>query len=270
MDNLDKRPIPRARKAGTQRLSKSALKTQDTTQMTPMAGRLMLVLGYMKEFQGALDFKELFNSAIDAVLSVTGMDRGYGFLVTHKNDQMSLKEITTRKKGSEFFEEDYTISKSMLKRVLQAKGAVIVDDADTSIESTVSMRDFKIKSVACLPIMLYNKETRVDELRGIIYADKMMSGKMADHAKTTLQMLTELIAINIERCLKFQETEDIKHSYLEFLQTVVNEVNILQENIGIISTHLDQLENPEEIAELAAHVVDQQGRLHEISTSLRQ
>ncbi len=171
-------------------------------EMSPMAGRLMLTLGYIKEFQGALSLKDLYNSAIDAVLSVTSMDRGYGFLIEYKQDQMSLKEITSRKKGKDFFEKDYTISKSMLKKVIKANGAVIVEDADSKVESTVSIRDFKIKSVVCLPLMLYDKETKKELLRGIIYADKMMTGKIPDHAKTTLQMLTELVAVNIERCLK--------------------------------------------------------------------
>ncbi|NQZ59952.1 MAG: hypothetical protein HRT88_21070, partial [Lentisphaeraceae bacterium] len=123
MNNFDQPPVPKARRGGTQILSKRSIETLDTAQMTPMAGRLMLVLGYMKELHGALNLKDLYNSAIDAVLSVTGMDRGYGFLVTNENDQLKLKEIATRKKGNEFFEQDYTISKSMLTRVLKAKGA---------------------------------------------------------------------------------------------------------------------------------------------------
>ena len=182
-------------------MTTTARKQADDTGMSPMAGRLMLVLGYMKEFQGALELKELYSSAIDAVLSVTGMDRGYGFIIEYKQEQMSLKEITSRKKGNDFFEKDYTISKSMLKKVIKANGAVIIDDADTSTESTVSMRDFNIKSVVCLPLILHDKETKKDVLRVIIYADKMMTGKLPDHIRTTLQMLTELIAINIDRCL---------------------------------------------------------------------
>ena len=145
------------RKSSTGRNQK---KSNAKDEMSPMAGRLMLILGYMQEFQGALNLKDLYNSAIDAVLSITGMDRGYGFLIEYNQDQMSLKEVTSRKKGKDFFEKDYTISKSMLKKVIKANGAVLIDNADTSIESTMSMRDFKIKSLVCLPLMLYDKETK--------------------------------------------------------------------------------------------------------------
>jgi hypothetical protein len=256
------------RKAATGRAQKESVNPQDES-MSPMAGRLMLILGYMQEFQGALNIKELYNSAIDAVLSVTGMDRGYGFLIEYNQDQLSLKEITSRKKGKDFFEEDYTISKSMLKKVIKANGAVIIDNADTSVESTVSMRDFKIKSIVCLPLMLHDKESKKDVLRGIIYADKMMIGKLPDHARTTLQMLTELIAVNIDRCIKFQEMQGTWESYNTFFKDVANELNILSENIDIISQAVKSSTNLDQKGELTQHVNDQKNRLHEIINSLR-
>ena len=241
---------------------------KEDESMSPMAGRLMLILGYMKELQGALNLKELYNSAIDAVLSVTGMDRGYGFLIQYKQDQMSLKEITSRKKGQDFFEKDYTISKSMLRKVIKANGAVLIDDADTNVESTVSMRDFKIKSLVCLPLMLYDKESKKDVLRGIIYADKMMSGRLPEHSRTTLQMLTELIAINIDRCLKYKEMQGTWESYNSFFIDVAQELKILSENLGIISSSVrssDDLNNKSEITQ-QAHA--QKTRLIEIMNSL--
>jgi len=236
--------------------------------MSPMAGRLMLILGYMKEFQGALNLKELYNSAIDAVLSVTGMDRGYGFLIEYNQDQMSLKEVTSRKKGQDFFEKDYTISKSMLRKVIKANGAVLIDNADTSVESTMSMRDFKIKSLVCLPLMLYDKESKKDVLRGIIYADKMMAGKLAEHARTTLQMLTELIAINIDRCIKFQDMQSTWDSYNDFFKEVANELNIIKDNLDVICKGVKTANSENEIPTYTQHLKDQQNRIAEIVQGL--
>jgi transcriptional regulator with GAF, ATPase, and Fis domain len=238
------------------------------SDMSPMAGRLMLVLGYMKEFQGALNLKDLYASAIDAVLSVTGMDRGYGFVINYKQEQMSLKEITSRKKGSDFFEKDYTISKSMLKKVIKANGAVIIDDADTSTESTVSMRDFNIKSIVCLPLILHDKETKKDVLRGIIYADKMMTGKLPDHMRTTLQMMTELIAINIDRCLKYQDINSTVETYNQFLKMTGERLEDLKDNFAVISEAISSApENDHET--LISHTVDQRKELTEIINNLR-
>ena len=257
--NLDRR------KTSTGRRSKQG---DSGDEMSPMAGRLMLILGYMKEFQGALNLKDLYNSAIDAVLSVTGMDRGYGFLIEYNQDQMSLKEITSRKKGKDFFEKDYTISKSMLRKVIKANGAVLIDNADTSVESTMSMRDFKIKSLVCLPLMLYDKETKKEVLRGIIYADKMMAGKLADHARTTLQMLTELIAVNIDRCLKFQEMQSTWDSYNDFFKDVANELNIIKDNLDVISKGVKKTTDEKEMAEYTQHLKAQQQRISEIVTGI--
>lgn len=253
------------RKSSTGRAKKKA---GASDEMSPMAGRLMLILGYMKEFQGALNLNDLYNSAIDAVLSITGMDRGYGFLIEYNQDQMSLKEVTSRKKGKDFFEKDYTISKSMLRKVIKANGAVLIDNADTSLESTMSMRDFKIKSLVCLPLMLYDKETKKDVLRGIIYADKMMAGKLAEHARTTLQMLTELIAVNIDRCLKFQEMQTTWDSYNDFFKDVANELNIIKDNLDVISKGVKKVNDEEEMASYTQHVKDQQKRINEIVSGL--
>jgi hypothetical protein len=250
-------------------MTTTARKKAEDTGMSPMAGRLMLVLGYMKEFQGALELKELYSSAIDAVLSVTGMDRGYGFIIEYKQEQMSLKEITSRKRGNDFFEKDYTISKSMLKKVIKANGAVIIDDADTSTESTVSMRDFNIKSVVCLPLILHDKETKKDVLRGIIYADKMMTGKLPDHIRTTLQMLTELIAINIDRCLKFQEMNNTLNTYNDFLKLNSQQLADLADNLSVISNAVTSAANEEDHQTLLDHTIQQANELAEIVNQLR-
>ena len=95
---------------------------------------------------------------------------------------MSLKEITSRKKGSDFFEKDYTISKSMLKKVIKANGAVIIDDADTSAESTVSMRDFNIKSIVCLPLILHDKEKNPIESIDIYHKPYIFDGSKITHS----------------------------------------------------------------------------------------
>jgi transcriptional regulator with GAF, ATPase, and Fis domain len=241
--------------------------SSNDNSMSPMAGRLMLVLGYMKELQGALSLKDLYASAIDAVLSVTGMDRGYGFVIEYKKEQMSLKEITSRKKGNDFFEKDYTISKSMLKKVIKANGAVIIDDADTSTDSTVSMRDFKIKSVVCLPLILHDKENKKDVLRGIIYADKMMTGKLPDHMRTTLQMLTELIAINIDRCLKYQEMQSTWATYNEFLTMISNELVNIHENLGVIAQATKNSNNDEHDT-LTQHILSQHSHMGTVIENL--
>lgn len=243
-------------------------KETNDSSMSPMAGRLMLVLGYMKEFQGALDLKALYSSAIDAVLSVTGMDRGYGFIINYKQEQMSLKEVTSRKRGNDFFEKDYTISKTMLKKVIKANGAVIIDDADSSTESTVSMRDFNIKSVVCLPLILHDKETKKDILRGIVYADKMMTGKLPDHIRTTLQMLTELIAVNIDRCLKYQEMTNTLQTYNDFLKMNSQQLSDISENLGVISDAVGKAAGTDHET-LFQHTVGQGKELKEIIENLR-
>ena len=234
----------------------------------PIASRLMLILGYLQELHASMDVKDLLSNSVDAVLKLTGLDRGYAFIVEYVDDQMSLKEVISRKIGGlDFFEKDYTISRSMLTKVMQSNGAVIIEDADTDSLSTNSMRDFKIKSVVCLPLVRKNPENQQMDLLGVIYADKMMATtSLPKHIQSTLQTLSQLIVANLDRCQKFKEAKDMCEQYDEYLKNLSGEIHTIGENLGVISENMSQTSNVDNFQALHQYI---SGEHHKMTSIIR-
>lgn len=229
----------------------------------PVAGRLMLILGYLQELHASMDVKDLLSNSVDAVLKLTGLDRGYAFIVEYVDGEMSLKEVISRKLGGlDFFEKDYTISRSMLTKVMQSNGAVIIEDADHDNLSTNSMRDFKIKSVVCLPLTRVNPQTKEVDLLGVIYADKMMATtSLPKHIRTTLQTLSQLIVANLDRCQKFKDARDMCTQYEDYLKNLASEVQTVGENLGVIAENMEKVSSVDNFQALNQYIGGEQQKL---------
>jgi hypothetical protein len=97
----------------------------------------------------------------------------------------------------------------------------------------------------------------------------MMTGKMPEHSRTTLQMLTELIAINIDRCIKYKEMQGTWETYNSFFKDVASELKILSDNVGVISNAMRNAKDLNEKNDLTQHTNAQKTRLLEIINSLK-
>jgi pSer/pThr/pTyr-binding forkhead associated (FHA) protein len=235
-----------------------------------VSARLMLMLGYLQELHSSMDIKDLLSNSVDAVLKLTGLDRGYAFITDHSEGQMSLKEIISRKVGGlDFFEKDYTISRTMLNKVLQGDGTVIIEDADNNVQATHSMRDFKIKSLVCLPLKTTNQETKEQTLLGVIYADKMMvTTPLPKHIRTSLQVLCQLIVANMDRCQKYREALDTCKQYNSYISNLADEVLTVSGNLGVIAENMHNTNEVENFQNLNTYISGEREKLNTIINSL--
>ena len=255
---------------------KATAKEDQNHSMNPIAARMMLIMGYLQELHASLDLRELMSNSVDAILKLTGLDRGYAFVVDYNEaGEMNLNEFISRKVGGQdFVEKDYTISKSMLTKVLQSNGAVIVDDADQGELSTHSMRDFKIKTLVCMPITKFDKETQKSKLLAIIYCDKLLATtKLPGHTQSTLQLLSQLIAENFERCQVYAETTQTLSGVGDYIHHVTEELDVISDNFNVISAKLkeDYSEAGDKNMNIyLQHIEDQSTKLHEIVTNLKE
>ena len=228
--------------------------------VNPIASRLMLMLGYLQELHSSMDVKDLLSSSVDAVLKLTNLDRGYAFITEVDDDgDLSLNKVISRKVGGlDFFEKDYTISRSMLEKVTSGDGSVIIEDADET-QSTNSIRDFKIKSIVCLPLKSKNPETGEINLLGVIYADKMMAKtNLPKQIKTSLQVLTQLIVANIHRCQKYREALDTCKQYNSYIKNLGEEVYTVSENLGVITDNMFNTKELSQFKNLAQYIDGEQ------------
>lgn len=257
---------------GEYRQVKKTFKANQAQAANPVAARMMLMLGYLREIHAANDVKTLLSSAVDSVLKITGLDRGYAFLVNYDGEgKMSLKEVVSRKVGGEdFFEQSYSISKSMLQRVMESSGAVIIDDADSKdVQSTVSMRDFNIKTITCVPITYFNHETQESSLQAILYADKLLSStKLPSHSRATLQMISQLVSSNLEHCKYLQNMRSACTQYQAYLKNVAEDLTAMEHNLGIISNNLADCA-PEDVPTLQEYFDAERSKLVSLAENIK-
>ena len=255
---------------------KAKAKEDRNHSMNPIAARMMLIMGYLQELHSSLDLRELMSNSVDSILKLTGLDRGYAFVVEYNEaGEMNLNEFVSRKVGGEnLIEKDYTISKSMLTKVLQSNGAVIIDDADQAELSTNSMRDFKIKTLVCVPITKFDKETQKSKLLGIIYCDKLLATtKLPAHTTSTLQLLSQLIAENFERCQVYADATQTLAGVGDYVGHVAEELDVVSDNFNVISEKLKEDyagAGDDNLSLYLQHIEDQAGKLHEIVSNLKE
>ena len=87
---------------------------------------------------------------------------------------------------------------------------------------------------------------------GLLYADAVNSStKMPPHIHTTLQMLSQLVVANLERCTTFSTAVEEANSFYEYFRNVASEFDTVRENLITINLNLkndDSLENAKILA----------------------
>ena len=251
---------------------RTQIKLDKEYSVNQSSNRLMMMLGYLQELHSSTDIRELLSSSVDAVLKLTGLDRGYAFITEYHEDQMSLQEVVSRKVGGlDFKEKDYKISKSMLQRVLQGDGSVIIENADLNSISSNSMRDFKIKSLVYLPLNQVDPETKETRLLGVIYADKMMAtAALPAHTQSTLQMLMQMIVSNIGRCMSYQEAIDTCNQYNEYFKNLADELTTIHGNIAVIAENMEKSVGQDSFKSLGKYLTGEQQKMSSIIGSVQE
>jgi len=245
------------------------LKIEKEQSINPVTKRLMLILGYLQELHSSMTIEDLMASSVDAVLKITGLDRGYAFLVQDVDGTASLKEVISRKIGGmNLGDSECNISRSLLTDVMQGSGAVIIEDADQGADSTDSVRDFNIKSMVCLPLVTKPKEGE-GELVGIIYADKLLSRtKLPSHTRTTLQMLSQLIVANLGRCGEYMGAVSSCNEYNTYFHNIADEFDTITENLGVIGANLSAVKDLAAAKEMSEYLKGEQQKLVNIIHSV--
>jgi GAF domain-containing protein len=211
-------------------------------EASPLAAHLQLSLGIISEFHTSLNLNEVLDNALDAVLRLTRTSRAYAFIIDHADDgSAELTEAASRAASGlplsgEDTTGDYTISQSVIQQVLSGDGSVFIEDAAEEQVNTETIVRFKLKSIACLPLIAYDYTTGRKQVIGVLYADSFMpSGALPEHCRPTLQMLSQIVAATIA---KWQNYGKMEESFTNFDQSVKG----ISKDLAYCSDQLQELE----------------------------
>ncbi|NQZ58991.1 MAG: FHA domain-containing protein [Lentisphaeraceae bacterium] len=236
----------------------------------PVTKRLILMLGYLQELHSSANLEELLRSSVDALLKITGLDRGYAFIFEENNGEPNLKEIVSRQPdGRDYETEAYTISQSLINKVLEDNDTIVIENADREPGLGDSISNFSIKSVVCMP--LYKKDNSSSEKHtvGLLYADAVNSSiKMPAHIHTTLQMLSQLVASNLDRCTTFSAAVEESNSFQQYFSTLASEFDTIRENLITINLNMKNNDSQENTKALAPYLHGEKDKLMNIIHSV--
>ena len=211
----------------------------------PISMRLMLILGYLQELHSTLDLNELMNSSLDAVIKVANLDKAYAFLVEYDDEgNAQLQEMGARSAdGVDLKEEEYSISQTVLTKVIHGGDVVFIEDTGDEIDMTSnSLVNFDIKTVVCMPLTYFDAETQETIIRAIIYADKaFLKGRLPDHCRSTLQLLSQMISGNLQKIQEVATLTDSYDTYLKQLSERICDIKVKLEDTNLVEDGMSML-----------------------------
>ncbi|MBN1310874.1 MAG: GAF domain-containing protein [Anaerolineae bacterium] len=179
--------------------------------------RLAALYDVSRLIGSSLDLEEVLNQVMDAIIQLTGAERGFLMLFDEKGE---LEVKAARNLAKETLEEEeFAISRSVIRIVAETGEQVVTTDAteDPRFASQASVVAHSLRSIQCVPLRVRGK------IIGVVYVDNRVRTGVFDEAD--LEMLSAFAsqaAVAIENARLFTRTD-------EALAARVGELSIMQE-----------------------------------------
>lgn len=127
--------------------------------------RLAALTGVGSAINSSLDLDDVLNKVMDELIVLMKAEKGFLMLKDEKGD--FHVEIARNANREELTEDDFLISRSIVRQVLKDGEAVLTTNAkeDSRFKQQASVAAFQLLSILCAPLKVK------DELIGVIYVD---------------------------------------------------------------------------------------------------
>ena len=184
--------------------------------------RLSQVIG------SSLDLDEVLLQVMDAVIDLTGAERGFLMLLNPDTGELDLR-ISRNIQRTNLSRKDMKVSRTVIQTVLQSGEGIVSTDAqdDPRFAGQDSIVFFSLRSVMCAPLRAHGQVT------GVIYVDNRT--RVGIFTRADLELLGALAApaaIAIENAALYTRTD-------QALAARVAELEILTQIDRELTAHLD-------------------------------
>ena len=149
----------------------------------------------------SLDRNDVLNKVLDELIVIMKAEKGFLMLRDEKGD--FHVEIARDAKKRNLTENDFLISKSIVRRVLENGEAVLTSNAqeDSRFKQQASVAAFQLLSILCAPLKVK------DELIGVIYVDnRAQSGIFGKDDLELISAFANQAAVAIDNAATYQAT----------------------------------------------------------------
>jgi adenylate cyclase len=196
---------------------------------------LISLAGIGSVVNSSLDLSEVLCAVMDAIVSLTGAERGILMLKTEGAEPVELIPHIARNWEQESIEPiDLALSRTIIKRVFDEGLAILTTNAqaDPRFDSQKSVITHNLRSILCVPLKVKG------EITGVIYADnRMRTGLFTRVQLDLLTAFSNQAAVAIENARLYQSMRSSLEEVIELKSLMDNIFTSLAS--GVITLDLE-------------------------------
>ncbi len=190
--------------------------------------RLAALFRVSQTLGNSLNLNEVLNQVMDAVIALTGAERGFLMLIDPDTGDLDLR--VARNFEQETLErEDMEVSRTVINTTVESGKGVLTTNAQTDprFSGTESVISFSLRSIMCAPLRSRGR------VNGVVYVDnRIHTGLFTESDLELLNAFATQAAVAIENARLYTQTD-------ETLAYRVNELETLTKIDRELSTSLE-------------------------------
>jgi signal transduction histidine kinase len=189
--------------------------------------RLAALYNVSRLIGSSLDLEEVLNQSMDAIIQLTGAERGFLMLIDQEGE-LDVKAARNLERET-LNEDEFAISRTIIRSVAESGEPVVTTNAaqDPRFSEQSSVVRYSLRSIQCAPLRARGK------VIGVIYVDnRARSGLFTQADLDMLSAFASQAAVAIENARLFQQTD-------QALAARVEELQVMQEVDRQLSATLD-------------------------------
>jgi signal transduction histidine kinase len=221
---LNSYPLPKETRASIHKASKWLSLLSSDLDKKAEAQRLAALYRVSHFLGTSLDLDDVLTQVMDAVIELTGAERGFLMLIDPDTNNLDLRAARNIERET-LKRKDMEISRTVIKSVVESGEGVVTTDAqsDPRFAGHESVIFFSLKSLLCAPLMARGRAT------GVIYVDnRAQEGLFSTDDLALLDAFATTAAITIENARLYTQTDQAlseRIGELETLSQIDHELN---------------------------------------------
>ena len=186
--------------------------------------RLIALYDVSRMLGSSLDIDEVINQVMDAVIQLTGAERGFLMLANEATEELDIMAARNIERIN-LDQKEMEVSRTVIQEVLHTGGGVVTTNAQTDerYSNKDSVTRYALRSILCQPLQARG------EILGVIYVDhKVREGVFDEDDRDMLAALASQAAVAIDNARLFTQTDESleqRVDELEMLQQIDRELN---------------------------------------------
>lgn len=208
------------------------------------AGRFEALYNVSRMLGTSLDLQTVLDQVMDAVISLTGAERG--FIMLRDDDGVLQVEVARNLDQQTLTSEQFQYSRTIANHVLDSGEAILTTNAveDPRFAGQASIISQSLRSIMAAPLMARGR------VIGIAYVEnRIIAGLFSDEDLNTLEALIGQASVAIDNALLFSETDQALAVRLEELRQLRRIDLKLSEKLDLDDALMTTLESACQLAD---------------------